>query len=45
MGIFSLILDMEMEGEDIKLVVNKVDGRYIDFIFFSPKVEIIEIKD
>jgi len=45
MGIFSLILDMEMEGEDIKLVVNTVDGRYIDFIFFSPKVEIIEIKD
>ena len=35
LGIISLILDAEEDGDNLKLIVNTLDGKYIELFFFS----------
>ena len=35
LGIISLILDAEEDGDNLKLIVNTLDDKYIELFFFS----------
>ena len=35
LGILSLLLDAEEDGDNLKLIVNTLDGKYIELVFFS----------
>ena len=40
-GIFSIILCMELKGSNLEMLVNTIDNRYITLIFTEPKISLI----
>ena len=43
MGIFSMILAIDVEGSTLKLFVNVLGERYVDLVFNDPVIEFDEI--
>jgi hypothetical protein len=38
LGIFSMILSLDIKGEDLEITVNTLDNRYINLIFIKPLI-------
>ena len=43
MGIFFMIMDMELRDDFFEIIVNTIDGRFVKFFFQNPKLDIVEI--
>ena len=41
LGIISLILDAEEDGDNLKLIVNTIEDKYIELCFFSVETFIL----
>ncbi len=40
LGIISMILDVEIQGNRLVMIINTIDGRYIELVFTSPEVKV-----
>ena len=43
LGIISLILDAEEDGDNLKLIVNTLDDKYIELFFFSVETLVLSV--
>jgi len=43
LGIISLILDAEEDGDNLKLIVNTLDDKYIELFFFSVETLVLSL--
>ncbi|WP_303318939.1 hypothetical protein Q4Q34_05675 [Flavivirga abyssicola] len=40
LGVFSIILNMEIRGDELKMSINTMDDRYLELLFVTPKISI-----
>jgi hypothetical protein len=44
-GVFSLILIMESQNDNLELTVNTIDDRYITLVFNNPNINLIQLSE